>query len=163
MAQGDYDVRVTPSLLDRLLDVDYRSPRDVVPLRAEAVREFRRAVQRDLENLLNSRNPHADLPAGFTEAAASVVAYGLPDFTTLNVASAADQQRLRQAIETAVRSFEPRLAAVTTMLMPAAGATDRSLRLRIEAKLLMEPAPEAVSFDVVVPLQTLKCEVKDAS
>jgi type VI secretion system protein ImpF len=90
------------------------------------------------------------------------VAYGLPDFSALNVANINDQHRLRQLIEGAIRTFEPRLAGVATTLLPAS-QTERALRLRVDARLLMEPAPEAVSFDVIMPLQTLKYEVKDVS
>jgi len=162
VSKSDYDVRVTPSLLDRLLDFDYKTPRDPAGSRTESVRDLKRAVQRDLESLLNCRNSNADLPTAFTEAGQSVVTYGLPDFSALNVANPNDQIRLRQLIEAAIRTFEPRLAGVSTTLLPAS-TTDRSLRLRIDARLLMEPAPEAVSFDVVMPFQTLKYEVKDVS
>jgi type VI secretion system protein ImpF len=160
--KSDYDVRVTPSVLDRLLDSDHKSSRDPVVSRSESVRELRLAVQRDLESLLNSRNPYSDLPAAFVEAGQSVITYGLPDFSALNVANANDQHRLRQLIEATIRTFEPRLIGVNTTLMPAS-PTDRSMRLRIDARLVMDPSPEAVSFDVIMPLQTLKYEVKDAS
>lgn len=158
----DYEVRVTPSLLDRLLDTDPKTSRDVVPSRAETVRDLKRAVQRDLEILLNSRNPYGDLPTAFVEAGQSVLTYGLPDFSALNVASPADQNRLRQMIENTIRLFEPRLVGVAAMLQPA-GETERSLRLRLEARLVMDPAPEAVSFDIVMPMTTLKYEVSEPS
>ncbi len=162
MAKTDYDVRVTPSLLDRLLDSDYKNSRDTIPSRAESVRQLKQVVQRDLENLLNSRNPYSDLPAAYVEAGQSVIGYGLPDFSALNVAHAGDQVRLRQLIERAIRTFEPRLATVSTVIVPTS-PTDRSLRLRIDARLLMDPSPEAISFDVVLPTETLKYEVKDVS
>jgi type VI secretion system protein ImpF len=159
---SDYEVRVTPSLLDRLLDLDPKSSRDVVTSRAESVRELKRAVQRDLEILLNSRNPYTDLPHAFVEAGQSVLTYGLPDFSALNVASPVDQNRLRQMIETTIRTFEPRLMGVTAILQPAP-EHERSLFLRLEARLVMDPAPEAVSFDIVMPMTTLKYEVKEPS
>ena len=162
MPKSDYDVRVTPSVLDRLLDSDYKNSRDSAVSRSESVRELRQAVQRDLESLLNSRNSYSDLPVAFAEAGQSVITYGLPDFSALNVANPNDQQRLRQLIESTIRTFEPRLIGVNTTLMPAS-PTDRSMRLRIDARLVMDPSPEAVSFDVIMPLQTLKYEVKDAS
>jgi type VI secretion system protein ImpF len=160
VSKTDYDVRITPSVLDRLLDEDPRAPRDVVPTRAESVRALRRAVQRDLESLLNTRNPLYDLSADFVELSQSVAAYGLPDFSGLNVGSAADQQRLRHLVEAAIRAFEPRLSGVTAALLPTV-QSERLLRLRIDARLLMEPAPEPVSFDVVMPYNTCKYEVKD--
>jgi len=162
VSRADFDVRVIPSLLDRLIDSDPKSSRDPAQTRAESVREFRMSVQRDLESLLNSRNPYADLPGEFAEAGQSVVTYGLPDFSALNIASPNDQQRLRQLIETAIRTFEPRLAGVSTVLLPPAGG-ERTLRLRIDARLVIDPTPEPVSFDIVMPFNTRKYEVQDNS
>ncbi len=89
-----------------------------------------------------------------------MLTYGLPDFSALNVTSPADQNRLRQMIETTIRTFEPRLIGVTAILQPAS-ETERSVFLRLEARLVMDPAPEAVSFDIVMPMTTLKYEVKE--
>lgn len=161
MARDDYDIRVTPSLLDRLIDQDPRSSRDVAPSRADSVRELRRAVLRDLESLLNSRNPFPDLSSAFAEAGQSVLTYGLPDLTSRAVGNTTDQHELRQLIESAIRTFEPRLTSVTASLQPDS-QTERSLCLRIDARLVMDPAPEPVSFDIIMPMQTLKCEVKEA-
>lgn len=162
MSRDDYDIRVIPSLLERLLDADPRSSRDVVPSRAESVRELKRAVRRDLEHLLNSRNSFPDLPAAFAEAAQSVLTHGLPDFSALNPARPADQSGLRQLIEATIRTFEPRLSSVTASLVPSP-TSERALRLRIDARLLIDPNPEPVSFDVVMPVHTTACEVKEAS
>jgi type VI secretion system protein ImpF len=150
MAQSDYDVRVTPSLLDRLLDFDHRNTRDPVPTRAETVREMKLSVQRDLENLLNSRNSNTDLEAAFVEASRSVVTYGLPDLSSM-VASPANERRLRQVIDVAIRTFEPRLTGVTSTMLPIS-PTDRSLRVRVEASLRLDPSPEPVSFDIVTQI-----------
>ncbi len=149
--RDDNDVRVTPSLLDRLLGEE-----------PQRVREEKGAVKRDLENLLNSRNSFPDLPAAFVEAGRSVLTHGLPDFSGLNPSHPNDQNRLSQLIESVIRAFEPRLSGVSVTLIPDAG-TERSLRLRIDARLLIDPAPEPVSFDVVMPVQTMACEVREAS
>lgn len=150
MAKNDYDVRVTPSLLDRLLDADHRNSRDPLVTRAETVREMKQAVLRDLENLLNARNAHHDLAAAFAEAGTSVLTYGMPDFTAI-LARSGDERRLRQAIDTAIRTFEPRLTGVSTTILPVS-PTDRSLRVRIDARLLLDPTPEPVSFDIVTQI-----------
>lgn len=83
--KGDAEVGVVASVLDRLLDLEPKSSRDVPPTRAQSVEEFRRSVLRDLDNLLNSRNTFTDLPADFAEAGQSVLTYGLPDFSALTV------------------------------------------------------------------------------
>lgn len=162
MAKSEHDVRVTPSLLDRLIDDSPRSPRDPAESRAEGIRELKAAVQRDLESLLNSRNANWDLGTAYAEAWRSVITYGMPDFSTLVMTSPNDQRRLRSMVETAIRNFEPRLTGVTTTLLPSA-PTDRTLRMRIDGRLLIDPAPEAVTFDVIMPLQSSRYEVKDVS
>lgn len=155
-----HEIRVVPSLLDRLLDLEPASHRDVLPTRAESVRELHRAVQRDLDNLLNARNAFFDLPSDFTECGQSVLTYGLPDFAAMTISTGRDQNRLRQAIEAAIRAFEPRLTAVVATLAPSS-PTDRSIRLHVEARLVMDPSPEAVAFDIVMPLNSGTYEVKE--
>jgi type VI secretion system protein ImpF len=91
-----------------------------------------------------------------------VLTYGLPDFSALNVGNPNDQNLLRQMIESTIRTFEPRLTGITAVLQPATQA-ERALCLRIDARLVMDPAPEPVSFDVIMPMHTLKYEVKETS
>jgi type VI secretion system protein ImpF len=158
---SDYDVRVVPSVLDRLVDDDPRSSRDIPGSRAESVRELKRAVQQDLEVLLNSRNAFSNLPADFVEVGHSALTFGLPDLASYNISSANDQTRLRLMVETAIQHFEPRLAATTVMVLPG-NTIERSLRLRIESKLLIDPTPEAIAFDVVVPLMSREYQVKES-
>jgi type VI secretion system protein ImpF len=160
VATTNYETGTTPSLLERLLDGDPASPYDPPGVRVHGVAEMQAAVQRDVEHLLNTRNPHGDLSSDFDEAGQSVLTYGLADCSTLNMSSAADQARLRQLVEHAIRSFEPRLAGVSATLLPVS-ATDRSLRMRIEARLLVEPSPEPVSFDVTMPLTTSRSKVSE--
>jgi type VI secretion system protein ImpF len=155
-----YDIVVTPSVLDRLIDLDPKSQRDSAPTRTDSVRELRRSVARDLDDLLNSRNSFPDLPDEFTEARRSVLTFGLPDFGAMNVVSPADRARLRQVLETTICTFESRLTNVTVTLAES-GVTERSLRLHVDAQLVMEPAPEPVRFDVVVPVDVRKYEIED--
>ena len=150
MANSDYVVRIVPSLLDRLLDPDPTNPRPA-GAHAETLRELRAAVLRDLENLLNSRNPYGDLPSSFVEAGQSVLTYGLPDLSALS--SRSDERRLRQAIDNAIRTFEPRLVNVTTSILPV-GPSDRSLRVRVDARLQIDSGAEPVTFDILTGIPT---------
>jgi type VI secretion system protein ImpF len=156
----DHESRIVPSVLDRLIDQEPKNHRDVLPSRAQGVRELRRAVQRDLESLLNSRNTFFDLPPAFAEAGQSVLTYGLPDFSTMNIATIRDQNRVRHLVEVALRRFEPRLIGVTVSIAPAT-LNDRSLRLHVDARLVMEPSPTPISFDIHMPQHTRKYEVKE--
>ena len=158
--ESDHEIRVAPSIRERLFDEAPRQPGDVMPTRAESVRQFRAWVERDLEHLLNTRNPFADLAPEFTEVRQSVIAYGLPDFSAVNIKSPTDQDRLRQAIKAAIECFEPRLTNVVAELVPAA-ENDKTLRLRVHARLLLQPTPERVSFDIVKPVQSSRYEVKE--
>jgi type VI secretion system protein ImpF len=157
VSRDDHTSRLIPSLLERLVDPrsagDRRTP-------SEALREMKGIVRRDLETLLNTRNAFDDLPGTFVEANQSILTYGLPDLSTFAVASVQDQHQLRRAVEAAIARFEPRLGGVSVTVVT--GSTGpRSLSLRVNARLLVDPAPEPVSFEVVMPRGTLACEVHE--
>ncbi|MGH8059965.1 MAG: type VI secretion system baseplate subunit TssE, partial [Candidatus Entotheonellia bacterium] len=52
-----------------------------------------------------------------------------------------------------ITTFEPRLSQVHVTLEPPR-PHDRTLRFRVEAVLLVEPAPEPVTFDTLLRLNT---------
>lgn len=167
----DHEIRVVPSVLDRLIDLEPSASRDVLPTRAETVRQFRRSVQRDLDHLLNSRNTFTDLAADLAEARQSILTYGLPDLSTLAAPGEQGKNRLRQALEATIRAFEPRLTNVVASVLDSPAdlidardgrkANIAPVRLRVDARLVIDPVPEPVGFDIVVPLQTARCEVKE--
>ena len=160
MPSAEFEFVVTPSVFDRLLDLEPGSPRDGQVSHSEGVSRLRQAVRRDLEHLLNTRNPVPFLSPEFAEAGQSVLAYGVADFTAFNVLSPRDQERLRLVIERSIRAFEPRLTGVSVSILPI-GQTERSLRLHVDARLMMDPVPEPVAFDVVMPQLSSRCEVKE--
>jgi type VI secretion system protein ImpF len=151
MSRSDNDVRITPSVLDRLIDYEPEMSREAVSSRAKSLRQMKQSVRRDLEWLLNTRRMADDLPADLKEVANSLLAYGLPDFTAVNTKSPADQGRLRRALETAVTTFEPRLEDVSVTIVTMRDL-ERVLRFRIDARLRIDPAPEPVSFDTLLQL-----------
>jgi len=145
---------VTLSILDRLKD---ELP---PPTRAEALRRLKRSVGEDLETLLNTRQS-AEIPEDLKELNNSVAAYGMPDFSTLNAKSAAERFHLINVIEGLIARFEPRLREVAVSLEPAgddelakALETDRALRFRIDAHLIVDPSPEPVVFDTTLRLNS---------
>ena len=148
MPRTDNELRVTPSVLDRLLDYEPEVAREPPASRARSLRQFKEAVKRDLEWLLNTRRTAGELPEELEEVGRTLLLYGLPDFTSLSVKSPSDQKRLRHALESAIRLFEPRLDGVTVTLDPLR-EDERILRFRIDAQLRVEPAPEPVSFDTL--------------
>lgn len=146
---------VTLSLLDRLTDNDPKSRSVEPPLtRAQSVRVLKAGVRRDLEWLLNTRRVADYSDAASSEVENSVYKYGLPDFSAYSIASPRDQQKLLASIQAVVKMFEPRLANVRVVLIDAMAAGTRTLRFRLEGLLIMDPAPEHVSFDTTLKLTT---------
>ena len=153
---------VTLSVLDRLTDNDPRSPTVEAPLtRAESVRVLRSAVRRDLEWLLNTRRNPDDPGAENVETENSLYNYGLPDFSAYSIASAKDQTKLVRVLQAAVKIFEPRLANIRVVPIEINPKGLRTLRIRIEGLLMMDPAPEHISFDTTLQLTTGDFRIKD--
>jgi type VI secretion system protein ImpF len=113
----------------------------------------KQSVRRDLEWLLNTRQEITYVAPEMKELINSVATYGLKDFSTANIKSPSDRNRLRQAIETAVKTFEPRLEHVAVNLEQMHDG-ERVLRFRISARLRVEPQPEPVTFDTTLQLGT---------
>jgi type VI secretion system protein ImpF len=148
-----FDARVTPSLLDRLTDHTPGSRGENPFSRLQALRVLKASLWRDLSALLNTKRREEEVPEQFTESNRSLLTYGLPDFSSYGLKSEAAQNRLRRAIEAAVRRFEPRLENVTVALEPPQ-ETDRALRFRVDGFLRIEPAPEPVSFETLLQPET---------
>ena len=122
-------------------------------------RELKQSVSRDIEALLNTRRELFDeLPPEFKELNSSLLFYGLPDFTAMNLMSHKDRKKVRRIIEQTVMTFEPRLASVNVEILAPKGL-EQALHFRIEAMLQVDPEPEAVTFDAVLQLSSAKYEV----
>ncbi|MBC7910612.1 MAG: type VI secretion system baseplate subunit TssE [Pyrinomonadaceae bacterium] len=151
MLRTDNEVRITPSVLDRLLDYEPELSREPVTSRAKSLRQLKQSVKRDLEWLLNTRRTAEVVPPELKELNDSLAVFGLPDFTTASVKNTSDQKMMRRALETAIRVFEPRLEDLVVTLEPM-DSIERVMRFRIEARLKVEPAPEPITFDTVLQL-----------
>jgi len=155
------DQPLVPSVFDRLIDDEPMNSREVASSRRQMLRELKSSVSRDLENLLNTRQRWAELPAGLAELETSLVNYGIPDFTGVNMSIAAERERLRATIQRIIEQFEPRFQSVKVKLLDNAEAFDRRLRFRIDGLLIVDPAPEPVVFDSQLEPTTSTFEVKD--
>ncbi len=122
--------------------------------------ELKNSVSRDLEALLNTRRELlTELPSDFKEVQNSLITYGLPDFTARSLHSKQDQKSIKREIENTLGMFEPRLRAIK-VTVGGGDKFEHALHFRIDAMLLVEPSPEAVSFDAVLQLSTATYEVK---
>jgi type VI secretion system protein ImpF len=151
MSRYDNEVRVTLPVLDRLLDYEPEITSEPPSSRSKSLRLFKQAVKRDLEWLLNSRQVAGGISPDLEEVANSVAAYGLPDFTTASADNPEDRNKMRRVIEETISIFEPRLRDVSVTVEPTS-KTDRSLHFRIDANLVVDPAPEPITFDTTLEL-----------
>ncbi len=156
-ARGEIPIKF--SILDRLANEDVKRLSKAPPLRLESLRIFKEAVRRDLEWLLNTRQPVQRADEG-TQLANSLYMYGLPDITSLSVLSVRDRNFLTQSIQAAVAKFEPRIINVAVNLVTVGKDRVPILRFVIEGLLRVDPSPEHVSFDTVLELSSGEYKVQ---
>lgn len=158
MSRFDNEIRVRPSVLDRLIDYEPEYSREAAASRAKNLRILKQSVRRDMEWLLNTRQTMG-IPPELKEVQSSIAAYGLPDISTFSGRSGADRMRLRRAVEQAIEAFEPRLEGVTVTVDPEPGPS-LALKFRIDGRLKVDPAPEPVSFDTLLQIGSGEFRVK---
>jgi type VI secretion system protein ImpF len=156
MASTDPQQGLMPSLLDRLTDpgsggTGWR--------RGYGLEQMVEAVQRDLEDLLNTRQSGAGPPEEFAEVRNSVLAYGFPDLSSLNAITPQQRDAIGRLLEDVIARFEPRLRDVRATVIEAGDGKRPTASFRVEARLCVEPAPE-VAFETVLELTTGHCSVK---
>jgi len=160
MARRETDETVTQSVLERLIDLEPAVRVDPPQTRAQSVRQLKAALRRDLEWLLNTRRIAGGVPEAYPQLVGSLYEYGLPDVSHLSASSIRDRNRLLRMLETTIAAFEPRLSGVKVSLLESGSNSGRQLRFQIEGLLLMDPAPELVSFDTVLQLSSGEYQVK---
>jgi type VI secretion system protein ImpF len=160
MARFNSDPPVTLSVLDRLIDQDPRTPADPYSTRAQSVRQLKQSLRRDLEWLLNTRRIATPAKDSYPYLHKSLYNFGLPDFSSWSLNSPKDRGRLLRELELTISRYEPRLANVRVSPVEVAGVNTRMLRFQIEGLLLLDPAPEHISFDTVLELSSGEYQIK---
>ena len=150
MARPDVGRVLRPSLIDRFSKRPDRE--ESAFFEGIGIRDLKAEVARDLEWLLNTRMwlpPEAKDLEGLDEARQSLVTYGIPDLSTFSWANPQDRKKIARLVETAIRTFEPRLLSrsIRCEILPSEEVSDFSLKLRIDAVLHVDPISEHVSFD----------------
>lgn len=160
MARRSGDSAVTLSVFDRLIDLEPKVRSEAPMTRSQSVHEFKASLRRDLEWLLNTRQPVDPPPESATELRRSLYNYGLPDITSMSLAAIEDRERLGRVMETVLATFEPRLANVKVTIAPNTEAKSHILRFLIEGLMRIDPAPEYVTFDTMLELTNGEYAVK---
>lgn len=160
MARRESEETVTQSVIERLINLEPGARTDPPQTRAQSVRQLKAALRRDLEWLLNTRQIPGGVPEAFPGLDGSLYGYGLPDVSNLNANSTRDRNRLLRMLESTVSAFEPRLSGVRVSVVDSGSNSGRQLRFQIEGLLLMDPAPELISFDTVLQLSSGEYQIK---
>jgi type VI secretion system protein ImpF len=148
-----------PSILDRLVDPDSGG---TAWRQGYGVEQIVDAVQRDLEDLLNTRQSHAGLPRGFIEVQQSIVAYGLPELTSLNAVTPNQRAEIGRLLEVVVMQFESRLRDVRATVVEGGDGLERTIKFRLQARINVDPAPE-VAFDTILELTTGRYSIENST
>jgi type VI secretion system protein ImpF len=154
VAKTKAEVLITQSLIDRLADVD-----EWPATRAASMRMYRESLKRDVEWLLNTRQPLLPELEEYPMAAASVLNFGLPDIQSFNGSEGRDRNALNAALLKTLRTFEPRIKQARVVLARS-DASSRSLRFHIEGQISFETMQEEITFDTVLELISGEFEVK---
>jgi type VI secretion system protein ImpF len=139
---------LSPSLIDRLIDMNPGSQRDPAVNQWQQGRDVQSSLARDLTALLNTRRAAADFDENYEESTNSLLTFGIVDFTSYNLKKGAGQEQLRRSIESAIRRFEPRLERVTVS-MDEADQLRPILRFQVTAVLRTE-SQEPVVFEATL-------------
>ena len=150
MSRVDSRQGLEPSLLDRLIDP---TSGGTAWRPGYGIEQMVEVVRRDLEDLLNTRQSAADIPAQLREVQHSIIGYGLPDLTALEAITPEQRQQIGRALEVVVSRFEPRLKDVRATLLDPTPGPERTIRFHLDARLCLHPAPE-VAFETLLELGT---------
>lgn len=121
--------------------------------------QYKDSLKRDLEWLLNTRRTLDSRIGDFAQVSSSIYAYGLPDITSIDIASENQQRQLVEMMKETLRLFERRLKNVNIQYQPVAGGS-RSLHFIITGVLLIDPAPEDIRIETILDSSSTKYEVK---
>ncbi len=150
-----------PSLLERLLDDAPELPFDPPRTRQQQLRDTRAALRRDLETLLNTRCAPISPPAGLAELRSSLLTFGVPDFIGTSMVGRDQRQAFARRLEALIRTFEPRLQDPKVTLLDSRNATERLLRLRIEATAILHEGATPMMFASEMDPTTMRFQVGD--
>ncbi len=154
MAKSKAEILITQSLIDRLVDMEQWPD-----TRAASLVMYREALKRDVEWLLNTRQPVIRGLDSFPMATASVLNFGLPDLHNYDGSAGKDQAALTLAMERCIKTFEPRIRHPHVYLVRT-DTLSRSLKFHIEGQVTYETQEEEIKFDTVLELISGEYEVK---
>ena len=155
MSRVPSTLKLVPSILDRLLGPDFEESCWSAEYHIDG--ELK-AVQRDLEDLLNSHPPVIRVEGCSDVLKNSLLTYGLPDLASLAIVAGQEKLDIGAILKAIIERCEPRLRDVRVTAVKPSDEIERRLRYRIDARLRVEPAPDVI-FETVFELATGQAKV----
>ena len=162
MARIDKKKKLRPSILDRLIDNEPDNQNEIDLGQHQRIKQLRKSVRRDLENLMNTRFRVMEPSDEYVELDKSLLNYGLPDLATVNITDLDKRKEFTSKMEKILKGFEPRFKDVNVSYLDNKDNTDRTLRFRIDATLYADPSPEVVVFDSILEPVTRSISIEEA-
>jgi type VI secretion system protein ImpF len=134
--------KITSPILSRLTSQGNSRPSSDMLLQS-----LRESVRYDLECLLNTRYRCVSANEKYTHLQSSLLNYGLPDLSTVNLSSHVGRHKFCRQIEQTITKYDPRIRRVKVTTESNIDTDDPTIRFRVEAKLFANPAPETIVFD----------------
>ncbi|MGN6366899.1 MAG: type VI secretion system baseplate subunit TssE [Phycisphaerae bacterium] len=164
MAEINPRDRLQPFLLDRLLDDQPGQTKESREKNLLSPMQLRASIMRDIAWLFNTPAPvDRDGIEEFPEAAASVIAYGVPDLTGMT-ASSLRSGDLERGFLKALHLFETRMSK-RGLLVEVRDNEDgtNSISLRISGEVIASQAVERMYIKTEIDLETGQVSVKETT
>jgi type VI secretion system protein ImpF len=158
--------RLLPSLLDRLTDDDPTVSTPEADRFTFDLREYRAAVFRDLEWLLNTTSPARPEDVEELELMPeSVLNYGMPPLSG-GTAAGVEPRVLERAMREVILRYEPRLVPDTLKVkveVEPGKMSHRALTFRVEGLLWAQPVSEQIYMRTQLDLETGKVTLAEVT
>jgi len=132
---------------DRLLASTDDGAQSNEPRAFDCVNQFQERLRADLELLLNARARWNAFPETLSHTRDSVLNYGLPDISTVNLLEAQSQARFCNQLANAIERFEPRVEHVVVTLKDPGNHSNRAVSFVIEARVRQSNGYHELLFD----------------
>jgi type VI secretion system protein ImpF len=154
LARAKAEYLVTQSLIDRLVQQEQWPE-----TRSSSINMYREGLKRDLEWLLNTRQPVMPELESYPAVSSSIFNFGFPDIHSFDGSAGKEQNALTLSLEKCIQAFEPRIKHPHVSLTRS-DILSRSLRFHIEGQVFYENMDEEIKFDTVLELISGEYEVK---
>ena len=130
------------------------------------MRQYRRAVLRDMEMLFNARMLRPDHPIhAYPEAARSVINYGIPDVCSKTRSELVDGD-FDEHVKKVLEQYEPRISSRSISIKRVTSEDAAGLQrigLEIEGELWAEPYPDHLFVKTELDLESGQCTLEGDS